>query len=82
MEKELKSIRTRYIRFRAKGFIAVLYGKFMERLEHRPSNAVIKDIAIGAGGLRFDSRAIKSDTMSPTAYHRCDVSLGVLLSRS
>ena len=30
--------------------------------------------AIGAGGLRFDSRAGQISTVSPTARHRCDVS--------
>ena len=28
----------------------------------------------GAGGSRFKSRAVKSDTVLPTARHRCDIS--------
>ena len=35
---------------------------------------VVNDITDSAGGLRFDSRLVKSDTVSPTASHRCDVS--------
>ena len=33
----------------------------------------MKDIDIGASGLGFDRRPIKSDTVSPTAWHRCDI---------
>ena len=36
----------------------------------------LSDIAISAGGLGFDPRSLKSDTLSPTASRRCDVSLG------
>ena len=35
----------------------------------------VKDTANSAGGLGFDSRALKSNTVSSTARHRCDVSL-------
>ena len=34
------------------------------------SNAFVS----GTGGLRFKSRAVKSDTVVPTARHRCDIS--------
>ena len=30
---------------------------------------------IGAGSLGFDSRAVKSDTVSPTTSYRCEVSM-------
>ena len=36
---------------------------------------MIKDIAIGAEGLDFDSLPVKLETVLPTAHHRCDVSL-------
>ena len=35
---------------------------------------VVKDIAVDAGGLGFDSVAGQVDTVSPTVRHRCDVS--------
>ena len=37
-------------------------------------NIVVNDIAIGAGGLGSIPGTMKSDTVSPTARHRCDVS--------
>ena len=40
----------------------------------QPVGVVVKDTAIGAGGLGFGSRALKSDTLSPVVRHRCDVS--------
>ena len=44
---------------------------------HRPVGIVVKDIAIGAGGLGFDSRSdrIGHLLLSPTAHHRCYVSM-------
>ena len=36
----------------------------------------------GAGGVRFKSRAVKSDTVLPKARHRCDISSkGAVLPR-
>ena len=42
---------------------------------NRQDCAVLNDIAIGAGGIRSIPGPVKSDTMSPTARHCCDVSL-------
>ena len=35
---------------------------------------VVKDIAIGAGDLKFDSSSTETDTESPTARHFRDIS--------
>ena len=37
-------------------------------------SSVFKHIATGAVSLGFNSRLVKSGTVSPTARHRCDVS--------
>ena len=36
---------------------------------------MVKNIAIGAVGLGFDSRPVKSDAVLPTARHRRDVAV-------
>ena len=41
---------------------------------NRPLAQLLSTQAIGAAGLRLDSRVGQIDTMSPTARHRCDVS--------
>ena len=35
----------------------------------RPVSSVIKNIAVGAEGLRFDFQALELDTVSPMACH-------------
>ena len=44
------------------------------RLAFFKFSSFVKHIAIGAGGLGFDSRADQIAPASPTARHRCDVS--------
>ena len=39
-----------------------------------PSGLVAKNIAVGVGGLGFDSRYGEIGHLSPTARYRCDVS--------
>ena len=53
-----------------------------KKLQRRPVGAYfLKHIAICAGGLGFNSRPGKSDTVSPMARHPCDVFLGAVLPR-
>ena len=42
---------------------------------YRPSAQLLSAQAIGAEGVGFDSRAGQIGTVSPTARHRCDVSV-------
>ena len=42
---------------------------------HGPEGEVVqRDFAISASGLGFDSRPVRSNTVTPTTCHRCDVS--------
>ena len=55
----------------------LLEGKFESK--SGAQEVAVLAIAIGTGGLEFDSRVGKSDT-GPTAFHRCDVSLELYFS--
>ena len=48
---------------------------FRSVCSNRPVRAVVKDIVIDVVSLEFDSRTVKSNTVSPATCHRCDFSV-------
>ena len=58
--------------------VIVLY-VFLEKIKYKklnwPVNSVDEHFPIDAGDLGFDSRRVKSDAVSSTVRHRCDVPL-------